>query len=172
MLPERDPREEREARPEPDARLELSALVLFALGGLVFGYTTMARYERNAALAADVEDGEPVPATLDAHARVDRVAADVRTLLAQVEGFHADHGRWPQRGDLKQPVPLAYSDLGAVVRRYEISEDGHVRVVLAGPGLDGRALVFTPRLGPNRVLDWSCRAPAELVAWLGPACPD
>lgn len=158
--------------PDRDALRELASLALFAVGGIFCGYTAMAGYEADSAVSARVHDGEPVAATLEAHVRVDRVAADAGKLLAQVESFYEGQGRWPASGDLKQPVPLAYADLGSLVRQYEISDAGHVRATLAGPGLDGRAVVFVPRIGPHRVLGWSCVAPAELLDWLRPACPE
>ena len=158
--------------PEREALKELGVLGLCALVGLTLGYTTMARYEARSTLSSMVQAGGPVPLTLDAHVRVDRVVNDMAKVMHQVENFYADRGRWPSHGQLAHPVPLSYPDLGELVRQYDISEQGDLRVTFSRGPLDGHSLVFTPRLGAHQVMGWSCNAPAALLEWVKPICEE
>ena len=155
---------------DADDLKDLAKLVAIAAVGVAIGYAGIAWWETRHALYAGTTTSGPVPVTLEAHRRVDRVVGDVRELMTQVESYYATHARWPETGDVRQTVPTSHPDLGKLVKEYALGAGGRLRVTLAGPGLEDRRVVFTPHASSGNAIKWTCAGPAAWRDWLSPIC--
>jgi hypothetical protein len=143
-------------------------MAVFVLG-LFLGYSGLARYKDS--FAAYEMSANALPLSMEMEARVSQVVAEVRVLQMAMTEYYGGHRAWPTRLDAGYQLEGVYSNFGKVVERYAISGSGQISLVLAGAGLQGRTLLFTPVPYPQEdTFHWRCSSPDIPGEWLPSMC--